>query len=263
MKNALIALAVAAALVLGFWQLQKRPKHGESAPLPPAAATPSPPAVTPLADAVQASLANGSKSRLEEELAKGASPNDTDKNGRPVLTLAVRNNDEAAVSLLLAKGADPNGRDRDMHWTPLMHAAYLAARDPKFLRVMNVLLSHGADPNATKEGTTPLHIAVNNSDARAREAPAIEMLLRAGAKPDGVPVSSSTAFSATPLTLAAWNGNMAASLALARAGADVSGPIVTARNNKHPELATALAKFAKGGAKPVAKSVKSPKRRHR
>lgn len=84
----------------------------------------------------------------------GASPNATDKSGVPPLHRAVRTRCAAAVEALLAGGAEPRGRN--------------------------------------KSGSTPLHIAVQNTGrgnsgtphAIEQQRQIIELLLRAGARPD-------------------------------------------------------------------------------
>ena len=203
-------------------------------------------------DAVQSSLRDaGSRAHLAELLAKGADANAIDTSGRSALSLAVRNHDLSSIELLLDKGADVNKRDREQ-WTPLMNAAYLAARDPKFLPVVQLLLAKGADPNAAKDGTTALHVAVNNSAVAATEAAVVNLLIAGGAKPDGVPAAGPTSFVMAPVTLAAWNGKTAAALALAKGGANLEAPspgaktaAQTARDNKHPDLAALLEKLRK------------------
>ena len=270
MKKILLALVAAASLFFIF-KFAFRETHNELAPLPPpAAASPKEPENPPLVDAIQASLRDtASKAKIEEILAKGGDPNAFDKEGRSVLSLAVRNNDVDGMALLLAKGADPNQRDRQMGWTPLMNASFQAARDPKFLPAVELLLSKGADPNIGKEGTLPLHVAVNNLDANAKEAKVIEVLIRGGAKPDGVPAASG-AQAITPILLAAWNGKTAAAMALARGGASLEAqspgqktPAQTAKDSKHPELAGALEKFAKAKKPPAAVKKKSGAKKRR
>jgi ankyrin repeat protein len=142
-----------------------------------------------------------------------------------------------------------------------MHAAFLAAREPVYLKAFNLLLAKGADPNAEKDGTTALHAAVNNTDAFAKDAPVIEALLRAGAKPGGVPSAGPMPTISSPMVLAAWNGKTAAALALARGGAAIAEGVRTARNNHHPELAAALEKLANPPA-PAPKAAPRPKKRH-
>jgi ankyrin repeat protein len=258
MKKLVAVLVGAVAVIFVYSRMHHK---GSNAPLPPAAETEKapPPAETPLADAVQASLRDAaSRARVEAAIAKGANPNSTDADGRPCLTLAVRNNDVGVMEVLLAHGADANARDRAMQWTPLMHAAFMAARDASAEKAIGLLLAKGADPNADKDGTTALQIAVNNTDANAKQATVIEMLLKAGAKPGGVPSTAKDALNTSPMVLAAWNGKTAAALALARGGADAAEGARTARNNKHPELAALLEKMVKGGAPAPAPAAEAP-----
>jgi ankyrin repeat protein len=244
MKKALLVLAVVLAAFFAYrWGTRGGPDS--RAPLPPPAA-PLPGDQPALVEAIQASLRGpADKARLTQLLGQGADPNAVDKSGRTALSLAIRNDDLPALELLLAHGADPNKRDREMQWTPLMTAAYQAARDPKSLPLVELLLAKGADPNAAKDGTTPLHVAVNNLDAKAPDAKVIEALLHGGAKPDGVPVEGPNAFAVRPITLAAWNGKTAAALALARGGANLEGAAATARHHHHEALALALEKLGK------------------
>ena len=131
-------------------------------------------------------------------------------------------------------------------------AAFLAARDPSALKLAELLLAKGADPNAETNGTTALHIAVNNIAENAKDASLIENLLRAGANPAGVAAKDPAKLNATPIMLAAWNGKTAAALALARGGGDIESAIRTARNHQHPELAAALETLARTKKKPKA-----------
>lgn len=242
-----VVLAALGALIYTF---VVRPRTGGTATDSRTSAPENPPVV----EAVQSSLRDAAATaHLKEMLAAGSDPNALDVSGRPVLSLAVRNNDTGAAEALLAKGADVNKRDHEQ-WTPLMTAAFQAARDPKAVPMVKLLLAHGADANASKEGTTALHVAVNNLPETAKDAPVIEALLTGGAKPDGVP--GSTAFTMPPLQLAAWNGKTAAALALARGGASLAAPpsggkpaAQTARDHGHPELAGQLEKLVKKNTK--------------
>jgi ankyrin repeat protein len=248
MRKAILAVVVAAALAL-IYVVALRPHAIAPATSDSRSESPEDPAIV---TAVQGSLRDKpSATRIRDQLAGGADANAVDAAGRPALTLAIRNNDAAAAEALLAKGADVNKRDQEQ-WTPLMTAAFQAARDPKFLPMVKLLLAHAADPNASKDGTTALHVAVNNIDAHAKEAPVITMLLAGGAKPDGVPAETPTSFTMSPVQLAAWNGKTAAALALAHGGASLGVPpkggksaAEIARDHGHPELAADLDKFAK------------------
>ncbi|MGZ3661987.1 MAG: ankyrin repeat domain-containing protein [Bdellovibrionota bacterium] len=272
MKKILIAVATAAVLFCVYRFAIHRDPHS-AAPMPPAAEEKPTSAENPvLVTAIQGSLGGAAgKARVDELLTQGADPNSVDTGGRPALALAARNNDLPAMESLLAKGADPNKRDSE-HWTPLMTAAFEAARDPKFIPAVKLLLAKGADPNLEKDGTTALHVAVNNIDAKAAAAPVLEVLLAGGAKPDGVPASGPAAFAMRPLMLAAWNGKTAAAMALVKGGASLAAPskgaktpAQTARDNKHPELAALLEHAGKPAAAaappaPAKKPQKSPKR---
>jgi ankyrin repeat protein len=91
---------------------------------------------------------------IDRLIRAGADPNATDKSGVPPLHRAVRTRCAAAVQALLAGGAAPRGRN--------------------------------------KSGSTPLHLAVQNTGRGDSGAPhtieqqrqIIELLLRAGARPD-------------------------------------------------------------------------------
>jgi ankyrin repeat protein len=248
MRKALLALVVAAVAAL-IYVFALRPQGVGPTTKDSRSESPEDPAIV---TAVQGSLRDKpSATRIREQLAAGADANSVDASGRPALTLAIRNNDAPAAEALLAKGADANKRDKE-NWTPLMTAAFQAARDPKFLPMVKLLLAHAADPNASKDGTTALHVAVNNIDEHAKEAPVITMLLGGGAKPDGVPAETPTSFTMSPVQLAAWNGKTAAALALAKGGASLGVPpkggksaAQTARDHGHADLAAALDKFSK------------------
>jgi len=91
---------------------------------------------------------------IDRLIRAGADPNATDKSGVPPLHRAVRTRCAAAVEALLAGGAEPRGRNT--------------------------------------RGSTPLHLAVQNTGrgdsgtmhAREQQRQIIELLLRAGARPD-------------------------------------------------------------------------------
>ena len=74
------------------------------------------------------------------------------------LFIAAVSGDLAKVKrLVVGCGVDPNIRDKD-GWTPLHYAAW-----KRRLKVVKLLLEHGADPNIqeNKYGKTPLHYAVS------------------------------------------------------------------------------------------------------
>lgn len=80
-----------------------------------------------------------------------------DHGGNTPLLLAARG-DAASARLLLAAGADPNETSPD-GYSALLAAAHSGQRD-----VADVLLEHGADPNACGIGFTALHAAVLMGD---------------------------------------------------------------------------------------------------
>lgn len=89
---------------------------------------------------------------------------ETDAQGRSVLTWAVEYHDTEAVDMLLAYGADANSlRDSPGGSLPLLHLALAAKEVPQSL-VKSLLLA-GADVNARDhEGWTAAHIAASWGD---------------------------------------------------------------------------------------------------
>lgn len=96
-------------------------------------------------------------SRLVDSLLReGASPDLKDRQGTPVLQLAVSAGDLATVRVLLRRGAKVDARDRKGA-TALMRAAETAKQDPA---LVNLLLAVGADPEVKdREGDTALAYA--------------------------------------------------------------------------------------------------------
>jgi len=70
---------------------------------------------------VQAMLGSAPPATIRMLLSHGADPNARRSDGTPVLTLAARRGDHAAVDTMLTAGADPNAVDSHGH-TALMHA---------------------------------------------------------------------------------------------------------------------------------------------
>ncbi|MGH7144568.1 MAG: ankyrin repeat domain-containing protein [Planctomycetota bacterium] len=95
---------------------------------------------------------------LELLLQKGADPNYLYANGESLLHEYVSLNDWREVNMLLSHGADPNLRDRQMGRTPLQMAAALGSFD-----VCKSLLEDKADVKLSDDqGNTPLHLAVTS-----------------------------------------------------------------------------------------------------
>ena len=109
-------------------------------------------------------------------LAKGASPNVPDRDGRTAVHGAARISAVETMRALLDAGGNPNRRDKDGN-TPL-HLASAAARISGYLATIRLLLAADADPGiANGQGLTPLHIAVTVPEQPA----AVEALLAHGA----------------------------------------------------------------------------------
>ena len=125
------------------------------------------------------------------------------------LTTAVFHGHWRLCQFLLEHGADANRPDPDNGETPL-HAALCNTDRIVYDRVLQVLLAHGANPNATtipgKEtggfmrdvrtrGETPLHRAAAFGDSET-----IDMLLKASARLDARDTNGDS-----PLTWASWH----------------------------------------------------------
>jgi uncharacterized protein len=105
-------------------------------------------------------------------LEAGYSPNIRDKNGVPVLSLAVRNQHGSVVKMLIQAGADVNVISDDRGNTPLMDAAAVGS-----LEFLGELVDAGADTDvASKNGQTALILAVGQN-----ALPLVERLVAAGA----------------------------------------------------------------------------------
>ena len=129
-------------------------------------------------------LKNGANVNAENR--RGAGPLHYAADGGPVF----RNWDPEAqaemIALLIKKGASPNALDKS-GVAPLHRA--VRQRCPK---AVGALLRNGADVRLkNKSGSTPLHLAVQNTgrggtgspEAKSCQSEIIELLLKAGAKP--------------------------------------------------------------------------------
>lgn len=149
----------------------------------------------------------GDVSALRHLLAHGASLRDLgDDRG---LDAAAFHGHWRLCEFLLENGADARRALPDTGETPL-HAAFAKAGRPAYTLVAEVLLAHGADPNAATRpgaetgafmrdvrtrGETPLHRA-----AAFGSEEAIERLLEAGGRPE-----VRDAHGDTPLSWASWH----------------------------------------------------------
>jgi ankyrin repeat protein len=111
---------------------------------------------------------------INEQVAKGASPNTPEHNGRVPLHAAAAKGNLAAAQALLAAGADPNKQD-DRGDTPLMTAAAHG-----FGGIVQAMLDkHPPLDVQNKGGKTALYFAVENGHGDIAN-----MLIKAGAKTD-------------------------------------------------------------------------------
>jgi ankyrin repeat protein len=114
--------------------------------------------------------------RVRDLLAKGASPDARDADGRPPLVSAILGNSVALMGLLLEARADVNAADPH-GWTPLHFAAEEVL--PQFA---SLLIAKGANVDLKDdEGNTPLHRAVFSARGRGE---VVALLRKAGAKDD-------------------------------------------------------------------------------
>ncbi|HVU51988.1 MAG TPA: ankyrin repeat domain-containing protein [Polyangia bacterium] len=114
--------------------------------------------------------------RVRDLLARGASPDARDGEGRPPLVSAILGNSVALVGLLLESKADVDAAD-PQGWRPLHFAA-----EESLPQMASLLLAKNADPNLKDDaGNTPLHRAVFS--ARGRDE-VVRLLRKAGARDD-------------------------------------------------------------------------------
>ncbi|KAI0436779.1 ankyrin repeat-containing domain protein [Xylaria telfairii] len=97
--------------------------------------------------------------------------NATESNGKTALWIACENSNKKMVEFLLSHDADPNIPSTKNNRTPLQVAVDMRSsegsqkRADDRLRIIKLLLKHGADSNQTDIlGNTPLHTAASNGD---------------------------------------------------------------------------------------------------
>lgn len=123
--------------------------------------------------AFRMAVKRGHASIVKILLENGASPNEVDDDGRPLLILAVSKNDLATVKNLLEKKADPDIADK-FGWTPLTLAAKRG-----YVGIIEELANHGASLDLFGQGDSALMHAVE-----AKKAVAVKKLLAEGANPN-------------------------------------------------------------------------------
>lgn len=194
-------------------------------------------------------LRGGDVQQLREALDHGASVNICDAQGNTPLMLAAAYSGAASVKLLLDRGAQVNATN-NAGATALMRAAHnyesarllvnsganvnarsvlgntpliLAARPAKSHRLVELLLSRGADASATNiSGASALMAAAAGGDEES-----VRLLLEHGASANAQPMPNPVAFllggGRSPLMWSAFRGDTGAMKQLLDAGADPNG----------------------------------------
>lgn len=132
--------------------------------------------------------------------------------GETPLSRAVTFRKVESVRLLLKNGADPDLAGPGQN--PPLASPFLTHRDPDSLRILEMLIDAGADPDAHGNfGRTPLHVAAEDGSlALARK------LIAAGADVE----ARDELGERTPLHVAVANGRLPLAAELLAAGADVN-----------------------------------------
>jgi ankyrin repeat protein len=199
---------------------------------------------------------------VKSELNKGASVSATDQNGETPLYWAAANVNLPMIELLLSKGASVKAITTDgttpLHEATMYGAFFSIKRDAerrghklpktasetdappptvaelesKVLPCVNALLKAGADPNASRQGSTPLLIAASHEYTNV-----CKTLLAHGAS-----AKARNSYGESALHMAAKHGDLELCKALVAAGAEVDvsshgmTPLLHAADGPYPEL---------------------------
>jgi len=99
--------------------------------------------------------AQGNHDAIRQEIAHGANPNAINVLGQTALSRAIKYNHLDAVNALLENGTDPNIPAHGVIASPLWQT--LTENKPA---IAQALLQHGANPNESRLGQSPLHWAL-------------------------------------------------------------------------------------------------------
>jgi len=148
---------------------------------------------------------------IELLISKGARLDVWTKTGWQPLHFACHHGQKDAAICLLENGADVNACD-ETGWTPLLRAVNM-----KFIEIVKVLLSCGANPDSPTNrdegnGKTALHMCAEGGELELCKV----LVHQGGAKLDLLDLNM-----ATPIELAAKKGHLSVVLFLVEAGADV------------------------------------------
>jgi ankyrin repeat protein len=110
-------------------------------------------------------------------------PDERDAYGLTPLMWAARSGAVDAMRTLLDGGADPGARDVANGWTPLFHAIHMGQAE-----AARLLLERGVDPNTPARMFRPLAMA-----AADRDPAIVQLLLAHGADPNARGIGGSTA----------------------------------------------------------------------
>ena len=127
------------------------------------------------ADAMFQAIASGNLDVVRLFILGGFNPCLRDRNGVPILNLAVRAKQLDIVKELVMCGADPNMQSEDRGFSPLMDSVKTGKSE-----IIDYFLSINVDTNIiSKDGQTAIIIAVGRKDVETTQK-----LLKAGANPD-------------------------------------------------------------------------------